>query len=53
MADENNTKLPYKIGVGNGCVNVEAPTKKECIALFKAATSNKIVVKHPIDDALR
>ena len=48
MTDE---KSNYKINIGNGYINVEAPTKKECISLYRTVT--KTPIKRPIDEALR
>ena len=36
---------------GGVCINVEAPTKKECIELYRVVAGQK--VKKPIDEALR
>jgi hypothetical protein len=52
--EANKTVYPkYSISVSNSGVTVEAPTKKECLALFNKVKSTAIKPSDGLQDAIR
>lgn len=50
MSEQNKTS--YKISLSNGSIAVEAPTKKECISLFRTVSKTRLNENRPIDKGL-
>ena len=52
LQDENSERKKYKIDIGAyGSIGIEAPTKEECIELFKEVTKTRRTSR--IDEAIR
>ena len=50
--DDERGEKKYRIDIGAyGSISVEAPTKKECLELFKEVTMTRREIK--IDEAIR